>query len=281
LILHQKTHAVPNAHHPPQNRPRRTAAITPRGIGTRPKSTFARGLRTRFGLSTTAAPGRNTCVSIASIRHNGRKIRTACGHAWSSATISGVSSTVRSCNPNPAARQAAAFTSHPKSRGQIRSAAARRTPRAFPSATGAAPPTVSRRVSRPASNRATIRSIRPQISPNRRCTSSANAALNHPRKLQPPNDPRKPWITADRLKEGETQEFMTKFLAYDTAKCNEKSRGGRRRQPKPRSTKGSSSFLKKKNQETFKRYRMTIRKNTRKRLKVFCFFSSEKKALLP
>ena len=45
---------------------------------------------------TRTTPGRNTSVSIASARHNGRNTATACGAAFSSATISGSAGDSRS-----------------------------------------------------------------------------------------------------------------------------------------------------------------------------------------
>jgi hypothetical protein len=43
---------------------------------------------------------------------------------------------------------------------------------------------------------------------------------------------------------------------------------------------GKAFFFEKKNQKTFIRCRSPLRKGARQRLKVFCFFSSEKKTLL-
>jgi hypothetical protein len=83
-------------HHRFAERSRRTQAIAPRGIGTRPKSGFTRTRDARTGATARTTPGRNTCVSIANIRHTGVSTRTAWGHAASNATTSGVSSTARS-----------------------------------------------------------------------------------------------------------------------------------------------------------------------------------------
>jgi hypothetical protein len=40
-------------------------------------------------------------------------------------------------------------------------------------------------------------------------------------------------------------------------------------------------FFEKKNQKNFIRWAVPFRKDTRQRIKVFCFFSSEKKAFVP
>jgi hypothetical protein len=89
-------------HLPFKNPSRRAARIIGRDNGIRPQSTGGRLTRTRFVTTaaapeaSTATPGRNTDVSIASIRHNGRNTRTAWGAASSNATISGCNSAVRS-----------------------------------------------------------------------------------------------------------------------------------------------------------------------------------------
>jgi hypothetical protein len=83
-------------YHPFAKRSRLTQAITPLGIGTRPKSGASRTRAARTGASARASPGRKTCISIANIRHTGANTRTACGQAESHATTSGVSNTARS-----------------------------------------------------------------------------------------------------------------------------------------------------------------------------------------
>lgn len=108
---------------------RRAADSTPRGSGIRPQSTATRGARTRFAATTAstagalsagaaATRGRRHDVSTASIRQTGRNARPISGQATSKAAISGVSRTVRNCDPNPAACQDANPTNQPNRRGQ-------------------------------------------------------------------------------------------------------------------------------------------------------------------
>ncbi len=74
-IVTNRTHRSAAPHHRFAERSRRTQAITPRGIGTIPRSGFTSGtcFRARTGaLAPGSVAGRNTAISIANIRHTGR-----------------------------------------------------------------------------------------------------------------------------------------------------------------------------------------------------------------